>query len=196
MLAGNTTRLYPRPAALGANFWLIVTGYLFYGWAEPRLRAADVSSRRRSIWLMSLVIAPQPPGASGGSGANPFRCCREARARSRLQRSAITVVRWLLNLAVLGFFKYFNLRRPTATTRFLSAAGATHLSMGHRVCVWCCRLGNQLLHLPGALLHDRRLSRRRGGDDETSSISRAFVSMVPPPRRGGPILKFSFSPTR
>src|SRR3954462_15850231 len=38
------------------NFWLIVTGYLFYGWAEPRFVPLMIFTTSVD-WLMSLVIA-------------------------------------------------------------------------------------------------------------------------------------------
>jgi alginate O-acetyltransferase complex protein AlgI len=87
------------------NFWLILTGYTFYGWAEPRFTVLMFATTSID-WLMSLVIAhnawrvwrvwhhPAPKLVRG----NP---------RTRLQRRAITIS-ILSNLIALGFFKYFN----------------------------------------------------------------------------------------
>ena len=38
------------------NFWLIITGYIFYGWAEPRFMLLMFATTSID-WLMSLVIA-------------------------------------------------------------------------------------------------------------------------------------------
>ncbi len=38
------------------NFWLIVTGYVFYGWAEPRFMLLMFATTSID-WVMSLVIA-------------------------------------------------------------------------------------------------------------------------------------------
>ncbi|MGZ5005110.1 MAG: MBOAT family O-acyltransferase, partial [Chthoniobacterales bacterium] len=38
------------------NLWLILTGYVFYGWAEPRFIVLMFATTSID-WLMSLVIA-------------------------------------------------------------------------------------------------------------------------------------------
>ncbi len=91
------------------NFWLIVTGYIFYGWAEPRFMLLMFATTSID-WLMSLVIAHDSwrfwdrrpalqPGRDGLQSRPP--------KRSRTQHAAI-VISVVSNLAVLGFFKYFN----------------------------------------------------------------------------------------
>ncbi len=98
------------------NFWLILTGYVFYGWAEPRFMLLMFATTSID-WVMSLVIAhdswrfwtfwgkpvtalPQRrPGKDGRTAART--------QRTATQYTAI-VVSVASNLAVLGFFKYFN----------------------------------------------------------------------------------------
>jgi alginate O-acetyltransferase complex protein AlgI len=87
------------------NGWLILTGYTFYGWAEPRFMVL-MAFTTSVDWLVSLIVAhdnwrvwrvwrkPATKLALGGP-------------RSRTQRRAI-FISVLLNLAMLGFFKYFN----------------------------------------------------------------------------------------
>ncbi len=85
------------------NGWLILTGYIFYGWAEPRFIILMFATTSID-WLMSLVIARDSWRCwKGGSvAALPKRG-----PRSRTQHSAI-VISVVSNLVVLGFFKYFN----------------------------------------------------------------------------------------
>src|SRR4051812_14048619 len=104
------------------NFWLIVTGYLFYGWAEPRFVPLMIFTTSVD-WLMSLVIAH-----------NTWRVWRVWRTpppllergtpRTRLQHSAISVS-VLSNLLVLGFFKYFNFGLESYNS-VVGAAGLAH----------------------------------------------------------------------
>ena len=87
------------------NFWLILTGYTFYGWAEPRFTVLMFLTTSID-WCMSLIIAhdnwrvwrvwhrPVPQLVRGGG-------------RTPLQHRAITVS-VVSNLLALGFFKYFN----------------------------------------------------------------------------------------
>ncbi len=84
------------------NFWLILTGYFFYGWAEPRFIVLMFATTFVD-WLMSLVIAHDSWSVWG----KPVHVLRKRAPRSRLQRGAIATS-VILNLVVLGFFKYFN----------------------------------------------------------------------------------------
>src|SRR4051812_42383521 len=87
------------------NFWLILTGYLFYGWAEPRFVPLMFFTTSLD-WLMSLVIARDTWAVWRGWG-EPVPLLPARASRSRRQRTAITFS-VVCNLAVLGFFKYFN----------------------------------------------------------------------------------------
>jgi len=87
------------------NFVLLVFGYAFYGWAEPRFIPLMFGTTLLD-WLISLVIIH--------NGWNLWRTRREpvvalerGGPRSKTQRWAIALS-VILNLSVLGFFKYFN----------------------------------------------------------------------------------------
>ncbi len=163
------------------NCWLIVTGYLFYGWAEPRF--VPLMFFTTSVdWLMSLVIAHNTWRVWRCWGA-PVPLLPRGEARSRLQHSAITVS-VVLNLAVLGFFKYFNFGVDSYNT--LAQRGRRDApAMGHRAARRAAAR-HQLLHLPGALLYDRCLSRRRGGDDELHRFLVLRLDGAAPRRRPDP----------
>ncbi|MBV8215871.1 MAG: MBOAT family protein [Verrucomicrobia bacterium] len=86
------------------NLWLVLTGYLFYGWAGPGFTILMLATTSFD-WLMSLVIAH-----------NDWRLWRlwqgdvsslPRGARTRTQTVAL-VLSISSNLIVLGFFKYFN----------------------------------------------------------------------------------------
>ncbi len=86
------------------NFSLIILGYIFYGWANPKFIFLMFATTFID-WLLSLVIAynswhflrdwkgPIAPLAKG--------------PRTPLQRNAI-IISVVSNLVMLGFFKYFN----------------------------------------------------------------------------------------
>ena len=87
------------------NGWLIITGYIFYGWAEPRFMPLMFATTSID-WLMSLVIAHDSWRVWEFIG-KPVTALPLRTQRSRRQRIAITAS-IVSNLAVLGFFKYFN----------------------------------------------------------------------------------------
>jgi alginate O-acetyltransferase complex protein AlgI len=87
------------------NFWLIITGYVFYGWAEPRFMLLMFATTSID-WLMSLVIAHDSWRFWEFRG-KPVTALPLRAERSKRQRFAITAS-VVANLAVLGFFKYFN----------------------------------------------------------------------------------------
>src|SRR5947209_5226775 len=87
------------------NFWLILTGYTFYGWAEPRFMPLMFATTFVD-WLVSLVIA-HDTWRFWTVLRKPVKQLPHRGPRSRTQRRAI-LVSVLLNLATLGFFKYFN----------------------------------------------------------------------------------------
>lgn len=86
------------------NLWLVLTGYLFYGWAGPSFTLLMFATTSFD-WLMSLVIA-----------RNDWRLWRVWRnpisvvpptSHTRTQTLALSLSIFS-NLIVLGFFKYFN----------------------------------------------------------------------------------------
>lgn len=87
------------------NLVLVVTGYAFYGWAEPVFMPLMFFTTVTD-WLASLVIAHDDWRVWKVWG-KPVQAVDPSVRRSRVQRTAI-VVSIGLNIAVLGFFKYFN----------------------------------------------------------------------------------------
>ena len=108
---------YFLPAALGLyyalhrfpqrwrNVILIITGYTFYGWAEPMFIPLMFATTLID-WLASLVIARDDWRLWRHRG-KPMPLLEHGGLRSPVQRLAIrsSIV---LNICVLGFFKYFN----------------------------------------------------------------------------------------
>jgi alginate O-acetyltransferase complex protein AlgI len=87
------------------NAWLILTGYTFYRWAEPRFIALMFATTFID-WLMSLVIAHNC-WQVWRVWHQPVRIVDPAQRKTRVRRTAITIS-IVCNLVVLGFFKYFN----------------------------------------------------------------------------------------
>jgi alginate O-acetyltransferase complex protein AlgI len=87
------------------NVTLILSGYAFYGWAEPAFMPLMFFTTFLD-WLASLVIAHNDWRVWRVWG-NPVPILDHGGVRSKTQRTAITTS-IILNLAVLGFFKYFN----------------------------------------------------------------------------------------
>ena len=167
------------------NFWLILTGYTFYGWAEPRFTVLMFITTSID-WLMSLIIAHDdwhfwrlwhrsvPKLIRGGS-------------RTPLQRRAITIS-IVSNLIALGFFKYFNFGVDTYNA-LVHTAGLNHLQWNtfFRVVL---PLGISFYTFQ-ALSYTIDVYR---GDAEAMANFvdfSCFVSMFPH-LVAGPILKFSF----
>lgn len=98
------------------NLWLALTGYVFYGWAEPRFILLMFATTTLD-WMLSLVIARDswlfwrkqgsPPGPRLG-GVRPASLTQ----RRALQCSVVS------NLCALGFFKYFNFAIESWNTAF------------------------------------------------------------------------------
>jgi hypothetical protein len=87
------------------NFLLILTGYTFYGWAEPRFMPLMFLTTFVD-WLVSLIIA-HDTWRFWRVLHKPVKQLPLRGHRSRTQRNAI-LISVVLNLATLGFFKYFN----------------------------------------------------------------------------------------
>ena len=87
------------------NFWLIITGYIFYGWAEPRFTLLMFATTFID-WLVSLAIAHNT-WQVWRVWHLPVRILVRGEPRTPLQHRAITVS-VVCNLMALGFFKYFN----------------------------------------------------------------------------------------
>jgi alginate O-acetyltransferase complex protein AlgI len=87
------------------NFALAALGYVFYGWADPRFVVLMFATTFVD-WLLSIVIAFDT-WKVWGVLRQPVIALPKEVARSRLQKRAIAVS-VISNLAMLGFFKYFN----------------------------------------------------------------------------------------
>jgi alginate O-acetyltransferase complex protein AlgI len=87
------------------NFWLILTGYAFYGWAEPRFIPLMFGTTFVD-WLVSLIIAHNSWHFWKMWGKPVPKLAPRANHTST-QRWAIKIS-VILNLLALGFFKYFN----------------------------------------------------------------------------------------
>ncbi len=87
------------------NLVLILTGYAFYGWAEPVFMLLMFTTTLTD-WFASLVIARGDLGVWRFSGQE-VRCLERDSARSGIQKAALALSVGM-NVATLGFFKYFN----------------------------------------------------------------------------------------
>jgi alginate O-acetyltransferase complex protein AlgI len=89
------------------NLWLALTGYVFYGWAEPRFVLLMFVTTSLD-WMLSLVIARRSwcfwkkyPKRSNSVGPNEIQSDSDP-------RNLALLISLASNLAALGFFKYFN----------------------------------------------------------------------------------------
>ena len=167
------------------NGWLVLTGYTFYGWAEPRFIVLMFLTTSLD-WLMSLAIAHNT-WHIGSVWHKPVKALQRGTPRTGIQRTAITAS-IVCNLLVLGFFKYFNFGLETYNA-LLQTAGLGHLQWDtfFRVVL---PLGISFYTFQ-ALSYTIDVYR---GDAEAMANFidfSCFVSMFPH-LVAGPILKFSF----
>jgi len=101
----------------GKHAMLTLTSYLFYGWANPLFVVLMLVSTLID-YLCGLVIAGQP----GKGGSVPLRTLEKGGPRTSRQKAAV-VLSICSNLALLGFFKYFNF----ATESYDAVVGALGL---------------------------------------------------------------------
>jgi len=169
------------------NLWLALTGYAFYGWAEPRFLALMWATTTLD-WGLSLVIArnrwafwrvkapdhPLPPQSA------------QVR-RSRPQRAALALS-ILSNLCALGFFKYFHF--GVDTWNALAGALGLDSSAVHTTLQVVLPLGISFYTFQ-ALSYIIDVYRGDAEAVENFIDFSCFVSMFPH-LVAGPILKFSF----
>lgn len=86
----------------GQHLILILLSYVFYGWANPLFVPLMIASTLAD-YASGLVISGQRPGW----GTDQSVALARGGPRSRLQKGAL-IATICLNLALLGFFKYFN----------------------------------------------------------------------------------------
>jgi alginate O-acetyltransferase complex protein AlgI len=87
------------------NLWLVLTGYVFYGWAGPKFILVMFATTSID-WLVSLVIAYDDWRLWHFWRRLP-RHLVHGGPRTMTQRAGLTIS-IAINLATLGFFKYFN----------------------------------------------------------------------------------------
>jgi alginate O-acetyltransferase complex protein AlgI len=168
------------------NLWLALTGYVFYGWAEPRFILLMFATTTLD-WMLSLVIArdswlfwrkqgsPLGPSLGGGRPASVTQ-------RRALQCSVVS------NLCALGFFKYFNFAIESWNTAF-SALGLQSAVVESTLRV-VLPLGISFYTFQ-ALSYIIDVYRGEADAMEDFVDFSCFVSMFPH-LVAGPILKFSF----
>ncbi len=84
------------------NFFIVVVSYIFYGWWDWRFLLL-IALTSFCSWGSGVLLAPQPPkgGVSHADGGDEAM-------HSSLRRKVILWANIILNLGILGFFKYFN----------------------------------------------------------------------------------------
>jgi alginate O-acetyltransferase complex protein AlgI len=89
------------------NLWLVLSGYAFYGWAEPRFIALMFATTSLD-WMLSLVIARNRWDFWRARG--PIQLVPRPDFKSAVSpvRKAALFCSVVSNLCALGFFKYFN----------------------------------------------------------------------------------------
>jgi alginate O-acetyltransferase complex protein AlgI len=94
--------LYYTVPRRGQHVILILLSYVFYGWANP-LFVVLMFASTLTDYLSGLIISGQRPSLRSDDSVS----LEPGGPRSRIQKAALvgTIV---LNLLLLGFFKYFN----------------------------------------------------------------------------------------
>ena len=167
------------------NLWLVLTGYTFYGWAEPRFVLLMFVTTSLD-WLLSLMIAHDDWRVWRARGKDAPTLDPKA-ARSPTQRRAL-LGSIVSNLLALGFFKYFNFGLD-AFNALLGSLGLGHLQWDPALRI--------VLPLGISFYTFQALSYiidvYRGDAKAMANFIdfSCFVSMLPH-LVAGPILKFSF----
>ncbi len=178
LLAGASQRL--------RNLWLVVTGYAFYGWAEPRFIVLMFATTTFD-WLLSLVIARNRWrwwSKSGDVASPPLG----ASGKPSQTRKCALLLSICSNLLALGFFKYFHFgveswNQMTAALGISSASIQTTLQV-------VLPLGISFYTFQ-ALSYIIDVYRGEAEAMENFIDFSCFVSMFPH-LVAGPILQFSF----
>jgi alginate O-acetyltransferase complex protein AlgI len=167
------------------NLWLVLTGYLFYGWAGPWFMGLMFATTSID-WLVSLIIA-HDEWRVWRFWQKPVQALVRGGPRTVTQRTALTIS-ISLNLLVLGFFKYFNFGLE-GYNALIQSLGITQLQW-HTALQVVLPLGISFYTFQ-ALSYTIDVFR---GDAEAMANFidfSCFVSMFPH-LVAGPILKFSF----
>jgi alginate O-acetyltransferase complex protein AlgI len=94
--------LYYAVPRRGQHVMLILVSYVFYGWANPLFVVLMLASTLTD-YISGLVISGQRPARGDAESV----LLEKNGPRSRLQKGALAAT-IILNLCLLGFFKYFN----------------------------------------------------------------------------------------
>src|SRR5262245_303507 len=94
--------LYYAVPKRGKHLILSIVSYVFYGWANPLFSLLPLVSTA-IVCIAGLFIVLGPPR----TWSNPMHRLEPGGPRSPLQKWALAVS-MCANLALLGFFKYFN----------------------------------------------------------------------------------------
>jgi alginate O-acetyltransferase complex protein AlgI len=94
--------LYYAVPRRGQHVILILLSYVFYGWANP-LFVVLMFASTLTDYLSGLIISGQRPSLASDDSV----ALEPGGPRSRVQKAALTGT-IVLNLLLLGFFKYFN----------------------------------------------------------------------------------------
>lgn len=179
LLAGTSLRV--------RNLWLVITGYIFYGWAEPRFIILMFATTTFD-WLLSLVIARDRwKFWQDRSPVALVPAPTPVAPASRTRRTAL-LLSIFSNLAALGFFKYFNFgieswNQLAAALEIQSAAWTQTIHV-------VLPLGISFYTFQ-ALSYIIDVFRGEAEAMENFTDFSCFVSMFPH-LVAGPILKFSF----
>jgi alginate O-acetyltransferase complex protein AlgI len=181
-----TYALYRAPQRT-RNLALALMGYGFYGWAAPKFVFLMFATTLLD-WLWSLIIA-RDSWRIGRifSSSQPLEALAPKTPRSSTQRAAITIS-VVSNLALLGFFKYFNFAADSYNS-VVAALGITRLQWDTGVEI-ALPLGisfytfQTLSYIIDVYRGDAKAMR-------SFTDFACFVSMFPH-LVAGPILKFSF----
>jgi alginate O-acetyltransferase complex protein AlgI len=165
------------------NLWLALTGYTFYGWAEPAFVLLMFATTSLD-WFLSLVIA-KDQWTPWKTNAPPQTLSKQG-ARSPRQKQALTLS-ITSNLAALALFKYGNLGLSTLT----QLCNALHLPVDWIPAIhFTLPLGISFYTFQ-ALSYIIDVYRGDAAAMENFIDFSCFTSMLPH-LVAGPILKFSF----
>jgi alginate O-acetyltransferase complex protein AlgI len=179
LLAGASQRI--------RNLWLVVTGYVFYGWAEPRFVLLMFATTTLD-WLLSLVIARNQWCFWRATGPVVRVAPLSVQAPATRTRRNALLVSIVSNLTALGFFKYFHFG-VDAWNHLATALGCTSATLQTSLHI-VLPLGISFYTFQ-ALSYIIDVYRGEAEAMENFIDFSCFVSMFPH-LVAGPILKFSF----
>ena len=129
------------------NLWLFIVNLVFYGWGEP-------------VYILLMVFSIALNYAAGLLIAR-YRLTDDKKAQ------AVLTVNTVVNLALLIFFKYFDLLAATLSRIPGISIPALGLTLPIGISFYTFQsMSYSILHVPDDVLSDRRLPRRHGGTEK------------------------------